>query len=200
MTWVPVGYTAKRRMRRATWASPWPDYPDAKFPGSSPVEEICSVSNCISSRPLGIEDAFRENPLELFHTAALACDVVPLERRADFALYAYQLWPMQFDDGQEEAIHLWWEPTVEPMPSTFVRLGWDAVAGGNGHSFGCSPLSCNSGADMVKCEHINQYCLVNDEHAAIALARRFSITKPEPGPYCVVEVWRDASTIAEQSV
>jgi hypothetical protein len=104
---------------------------------------------------------------------------------------------VQFEDGQEEAIDLWWEPAVEPMTETFVRLGWDAVVGGNGHSFGCSPLSCNSGADIVRCPEINRYCLVGDERAATGLARSFSVTQPEPGPYCVVEVWRDLATSTE---
>jgi hypothetical protein len=30
-------------------------------------------------------------------------------------------------------------------------------------------------------------------HEAFAVARSFSVTKPEPGPYGVVEVWRDGA-------
>jgi hypothetical protein len=94
-------------------------------------------------------------------------------------------------------VFLFPDPAVAPMADAFVCLGWDAVVGGNGHSFGCSPLSCNSGADIVRCPEINCYCLVADERAALALARSFSISQPEPGPYCVVEVWRDTTPIAE---
>lgn len=188
MTWVLVGYIAKRRVTRAGWVSPWPNYPDAGFPCSAPVEEIGSVSNCIAS---GIGST--DDPLNLYADAGQAWAAVPVEARAGFALYAYRLWPVQFADGHEEAIDLWWEPAVVPMADSFVRLGWDAVVGGNGHSFGCSPMSCNSGADIVRCPEINRYCLVADEPAALALARSFSITQPEPGPYCVVEVWRDTA-------
>jgi len=194
MIWVPVGYLAKRRATRAGWVSPRPEYPAAAFPCSDPVEEICSVSNCIAE---GTNDPASNDPLGLYADVGRAWAVVPAEAQADFAIYAYRLWPVQFEDGREEPIDLWWEPTVEPMADTFVRLGWDAVVGGNGHSFGCSPLSCNSGADIVRCPEINRYCLVADERAAMALVRSFSITKPEPGPYCVVEVWRDTATTAE---
>ena len=197
MTWSLIGYIAKRRATRTEWVSPWPDYPDASFPYPSPVEEICSVSNCIARGLGGRDDSANGNAHGLYDDAGLAWGVVPVEVRTDFALFAYRLWLVQFENGQEEPIDVWWGPTVGRMADTFVRLGWDAVVGGNGHSFGCSPLSCNSGADIVRCPELNRYCLVANERAAMALARGFSITKPEPGPYCVVEVWRDTGTAAE---
>lgn len=193
MTWELIGYIAKRRTTRSGWVSPWPNHPDVGFPCDAPVEEICSVSNCIARRIERKDDVGNENPLGLYSDADLARAAVPAESRSDFVLYAYRLWVVQFEDGREEAIDLWWEPAVSPMTDSFVRLGWDAVVGGDGHCFGCSPLSCNSGADNVRCPELNRYCLVSDERAAIALARSFSISKPEPGPYCVVEVWRDSS-------
>jgi hypothetical protein len=197
MTWLLVGYLSKRRATRTGWVSPWPAYPDVGFPCSEPVEEICSVSDCIA-RGLDVrDDPAHANPLGLYHDPGSARGVVPAAARADYALYAYRLWPVQFENGQEEPIEVWWDPPAGGMPDTFVRLGWDAVVGGNGHSFGCSPLSCNSGADIVRCPELNRYCLVADEQAAIDLARSFSITQPEPGPYCVVEVWRDAGPTAD---
>jgi hypothetical protein len=198
VSWVLVGYIAKRRATRAGWVSPWPDHPDVGFPPCPEhVEEVCSVSNCIARGFGGTDDPASDPPLGLYADPGRAWAVVPVEARADCALYAYRLGPVQFADGVEEAIDLWWEPAVRPMAGTFVRLGWDAVVGGNGHSFGCSPLSCNSGADIVRCPEINRYCLVGDEWAAAALARSFSVTQPEPGPYCVVEVWRDTAATAE---
>jgi hypothetical protein len=197
MTWVAIGYVAKRRAPRAGWVSPWPDHPHAGFPCDDPVEEICSVSSCIA-RPFAAPSMpENDNPLGLFSDPDSAWAAVPAAGRSTADLYAYRLWPVQFDEGREDAIELWWEPAVAPMPATFVRLGWDAVVGGNGHGFGCSPLSCNSGADIVECPQINRHCLVSDETSAIALARSFSVTQPEPGPYCVVEVWRHQPAGAE---
>jgi hypothetical protein len=198
LNWESVGYIAKRRMERAGWVSPWPSHPDAGFPCAAPVEEICSVSNCIARRLGGLDDPACNNPLGLYPDAGTAWAVVPVEARSDFALYAYRLWPVSFAEGRGEEFDLWWEPSVEPMSDTFVLLGWDVVEGGNGQSFGCSPLSCNTGADIVRCPELNRYCLVGEEQAAMALARSFSITKPEPGPYCVVEVWRDTAKAAGQ--
>lgn len=191
MNWELVGYIAKRRAMRNGWKSPYSNYPEAGFPCGPPVEEICSVSNCIAREQV----SSREHPLGMYTDPAQAWALVPEDERANFAMVAYRLGLVQFDDGEEEEIEIWWELDFAPLPDSFVRLGWDAVVGGNAHAFGCSPLSCNSGADCVRCPELNRYCLVDNLPAAIALARSFSITKPEPGPYCVVEVWRDTKTV-----
>lgn len=191
MDWVLLGYLMKRRAVRIGWVSPWPQHPNVGFPCGEPVEEICSVSGCISRRARAADGA-GEDPLGVFPTAEAALAVVPPEDRAAYGLYAYRLRPVQFVEGVEAPIELWWDPSPEPLGATFERLGCDAVVGGNGHGFGCSPLSCNSGADVVECPELNRYCLVDDPRTATELARRFSIQQPEPGPYCVVEVWREA--------
>jgi hypothetical protein len=192
MEWESVGFVAKRRVTRAGWVSPWSEHPDAGFPCFPPVDEICSVSNCIANAFEGIGIHGNDNPLGLFTIARLAWSAVPVEARTDVALYAYRLWPVQFADGREKVIaEWWWDPPEEPISDTFVRLGWDAVEGGNGLSFGCSPLSCNNQADILRFPQLNRHCLMSEELAALDLARSFSISKPEPGPYCVVEVWRD---------
>ena len=192
MDWVLVGYIAKRRAPQSGWVSCWPDPAGNEDSRSEPVDEICSVSNCIARGYRNESD-----PFGLYANAGLAWTAVPVESRADCDIYAYRLWPIQFEEGAEDPIELWWEPAVEPLSETFVRLGWDAVIGGNSHGFGCSPMSCNQGCRVVHSPDMNRYCLVGNEQAAMELARRFSIDQPEPGPYCVVEVWRDASTAAE---
>ena len=116
---------------------------------------------------------------------------MPVEDRADFELFAYRLYLVVFADGREEPMEEWYELPVEPMPRSFVRLGWDAVEGGKHQSFGCSPMSCNAGCDIVEIANKNRYCLVSTEEVGIDLARHFSICQPEPGPYRVVEVWRE---------
>ncbi len=192
MEWVWVGYIAKRRVPQSGWVSSWPD-PEGKGDSSSePVDEICSVSNCIAR---GIRNA--SDPFGLYANADLAWAAVPVDSRADCAMYAYRLWPVQFEEGAEEPIDLWWELAVEPLAETFVRLGWDAVIGGNQYSFNCSPMSCNQGCRVVHSPDMNRYCLVSNERGALELARRFSIDQPEPGTYCVVEVWRDTATGTE---
>ncbi len=197
MTGTLVGYFPKKRTTRSYWASPYPDHPNAPFPVGDPVEEIGSISDCIAQGPEGWRDQRRHNFYDLYDAPELAWGVVPAEARAGFELFAYRLYPVQFEHGREEPIDLWWELAVESMPHSFVRLGWDAVQGGNHHGFGCSPLSCNMQASQVGIPAVNRYCLVGSEQEGNELARHFSVAEPEPGPYCVVEVWRDTARVVE---
>ena len=142
-------------------------------PASEPAEEICSVSACVAKGPDGWEAHGTHNFYEKFDTPELAWGVVPAEARAEFALFAYRLILVQYDDGREEAIEPWWELNAVPMGDSFVRLGWDAVVGGNGHGFGCSPLTCNGQAGLDGIPPVNRYCLVDTEAEAVALARIF---------------------------
>lgn len=196
MTWTLVGYFPKRRTTRSRWQSPFPDHPDYGFPCIAPVDEICSVSKCIAMGPEGWRDQEKHNFYGMYNNPDVAWSVVPVEVRANFELFAYRLYLMEFNDGRGEPMEEWWELTVQPMPSTFVRLGWDAVEGGQYQGFGCSPMSCNSGCHDVEIANKNRHCLVSTEQEGIELARHFSICQPEPGPYCVVEVWREAGSIA----
>ncbi len=171
-------------------------YPDSGFPCDGPVEEICSVSDCIARGPERWQDQGRHNCHDLYDTPDLAWSVVPAEVRSQFDLFAYRLLLVEFMNGKEAPIEVWWEPTVERKSPSFVRLGWDAVVGGNHHLFGCSPMSCNAGCNIVEVAKKNRFCLVNTKNEAIVLARQFSIEQPEPGPYCVVEVWRHSGKAA----
>lgn len=198
MTWILVGYFPKRRTRLfPPWRPPYLNYPDAGFPVSAPVEEICSISDCVAPGPVGWREQEKHNFYEMYDNPALAWSVVSAEVRTDFELFAYRLHLVQFEEGREEPIEERWELAVEPMGDSFVRLGWDAVEGGNHCGFGCSPLSCNTRAGERGIPAVNRFCLVDTEQDAIELARGFSISKPEPGPYCVVEVWRDVGSVAE---
>jgi len=199
MTWKLVGYFPKQRSTRSHRALRYPDQPASFFgsPCSERVEEICSVSYCIVPGPEGWRDQGKHNVYDMYDTPELARSVVPVEARSDFELFAYQLLLVEFAEGREESMEDWWELielTVEPMPRSFVRLGWDAVQGGNHQGFGCSPMSCNIGCKDVEIAKRNRYCLVSTEQEGITLARHFSICQPEIGPYCVVEVWREAGS------
>jgi len=98
--------------------------------------------------------------------------------------------PVRFSNGSRESF----TPAVyavEPLPSNFVSLGFDVVSKSVSAFFECSPLSCNG---MAAEAPVNQYCLVDALDDAVAAAVRFSHEEPEPGPYYVVEVLREAET------
>ena len=195
MTWILVGYIVKARKLESGWVSSWPNPDGEGMSSSEPVEELCSVSNCIVKGFWNDKEQFG-----LYSTPELAWAAVPFKNETDYALYAYNLWTVQFEEGIETPIELWWDIESEPLTESFQRLGWDVVEGGNGKSFGCSPMSCNRGCLMVHSPDMNRYCLVSSYAKALELACRFSIDKPEPGPYCVVEVWREGQAPEQQAV
>ena len=154
---------------------------------SDRVEEICSVSNCINSGPEGWIDKWLHNELGFFNTQA---DAVAVTRgHADpFEIFAYRLLPLRFKEGKAEPLTVPGLP-VEPLPSSFVSLGFDAVSKSVSF-FECSPLSCNN---MAAEAPVNRFCLLETFEEAMALAERCSRGEGEPGPYYVLEVLREPS-------
>lgn len=168
-----IGYFPKQTTPRPEWFK-------------APVEEICSVSNCIASAPKDWIDLWRHNDFWAFDTPELAWSVVPIESRAEFRIYAYRLFPCRFEGGKQIPIEIQ-TLNVEPLSDLYIRLGFDAVSRSLNTTYECSPLSCNNMADHRR---VNAHCLVDTLEAGIELARSFSIEEPEPGPYDLIEVLR----------
>jgi hypothetical protein len=185
MSWFIIGYLAKQRVTRSGWTNEH----GISFPVPSPVEQICSVSNCIVRTPERSDTPC--NGFGVYDIPELAWEMLPSEMRGDFELYAYALYFKYFEDGLSKEVDF---SGVDPteLPNNFQRLGYDAVE--LRYGFGCSPLSCNGQTCDV---NVNQFCLVETEREAIELARTFSVSKPEPGPYCAIEVWRESNTKKE---
>jgi hypothetical protein len=76
---------------------------------------------------------------------------------------------------------------AEPIPGSFVSLGFDVANKTYSPFFECSPLSCNGMAEEVP---VNRSCLIETLEDAIAFAERCAREEPEPGPYYVLEVLR----------
>ncbi|MEO8427798.1 MAG: hypothetical protein ABI651_11875 [Verrucomicrobiota bacterium] len=177
VTPILIGYFPKRTVKRPDWLK------------TAGVEEICSVSDCISKGPDGWVNHWRHNDMSVYDTPASAWSVVPENARQEFDLYAYCLFSTRFVEGKQEPFEI--PPlNVEPLPRSFVRLGYDAVSRSCGSNFECSPLSCNYLAGRVI---VSRYCLVDTESEAVELAREFSLGGCEAGPYHVVEVWRNSN-------
>ena len=169
-----IGYFAKRTAKHPDWLK------------SAGVDEVCSASSCISEDPDGWIDHWRHNEMFVFDTSALALSVVPEPDRGEYELYAYRMFPLKFDRGEQLSFEI--PPLhVEPLSASFRLLGYDAVSRSVDAAFECSPLSCNHMAEQVS---VNRHCLVDDPETAFQLARDFGDGLGEPGPYYVVEVWR----------
>jgi hypothetical protein len=160
------------------------------------VEEICSVSCCISKPPAD------QHPSRMGF-----CSSETLARRiicakpdcAAYDLYAYFILPVAFDDDgemrdlnqAERDVLAEAENGVGPMLPGYVCLGWDLVTNSLGWEtwplFGCSPLTCNGLAQYIA---TNRYGLIDDIDRALAVAGEIVQTPCEPGPYYLVQVWR----------
>jgi hypothetical protein len=169
-----IGYFPKRRTKRPEWLN------------APRVDELSSVSTCFATAPSGWIEHWRHNELWVYDTPDIALSVVPADARSEFDLYAYRMFPLQIADTQDEPFPI---PAlaVEPMASGFQRLGYDIVTRAAQTSFECSPLSCNHMAEHTP---TNRYCLLDDAETAFQLARTFEGDGCEPGPYHIIEVWR----------
>ena len=194
MDYFLVGFFPKKRVTRSNWKSLNERNTDDNFPCPQPVEQLCSVSDCIVD---GIE-VFDYQEISMasfnqyggFNHLRTALEIMAKDGGSEFDLYGYALPECIFRDGQvdpEEIGCVEPDDLDEDCPD-FVKLGYDVVEIQH-CSFMCSPLTCNWKAGMNK-SILNQYCLVEHEEDAIKLATDFSITKPEPGPYIIVEIWK----------
>jgi len=172
---VPIGYFPKRRTPRGDVL---------KSPG---VREICSVSECIASGPDDWIRAWRHNDWGCYDDPSTAWEVVREEERDAFGMFAYELFPVRYVNGDAEALAVA-APAVRSIPASFEALGYDVVSRGSSSFFECSPLSCNGWADEVGA---NTYCLLDDLAEAHRLAAIAEAEGYEPGDYHVLRVWRE---------
>jgi hypothetical protein len=178
VTPILIGYFPKCTLKRPDWLK------------AAGVEEVCSVSTCISKEPDGWIDRWLHNEMWVYDSPELAWSVVPKAAQGGFDLYAYQMFPVEFANGERCPFTI--PPLqVQPLPVSFERLGFDAVSRHYANSFECSPLSCNSMAEHVS---TNRYCLVDGSETAFRIASEFSVGGAEPGPYYVLAVWREKFT------
>jgi len=193
MDFFLIGFFPKLRVTRANWKLQ-DDRPN-DFPAGDYVVQLCSVSNCIVKGLRGFDypqltkDSF--NQYGGFNHLETALAVIEQQKtEAEFDIFAYALPEQIYEDGQLQVAEIGCvEPDEIADDSTeFEKLGFDVVQM-EYCSFGCSPLSCNGQAGL-NLDLLNEFGLIKSELGAVKLATEFSISKPEPGPYIIVEVWR----------
>ncbi len=140
----------------------------------------------MSAAPDNWIDAWRHNDRWTFDTPELAWSVVSEDNREDFDLYAYRQFAVEFREGIPSPLEL---PKLDviPLDEKFEKLGFDVVSSSTGNDFECSPLSCNGMASEVQ---TNQHCLLETLESAFEFARGCEGHGCEPGPYYVIEVFR----------
>jgi hypothetical protein len=166
--------------------------PCPEFASARGVEEIGSVSTHISKGPANWITFWRHNDLWLFSSPDLAWSVVPQAERSAFRLFAYKLFPMRIVEAVQTEFSIP-DLAVTPLDDSFLSVGYDVVCRTSETEFGCSPLSCNLLAEKIP---VNRDCLLADASAAFELALKMETLPSEPGPYFVMEVFRQASVRA----
>src|SRR5436190_12165132 len=67
---------------------------------TSVVEEICSISDCISNRPEAWIDRWDFNAAWCYNTEEQAVATTPDGQREQYELFAYRMLPIEFDQGK----------------------------------------------------------------------------------------------------
>ena len=170
---VAVGYFPKVATKRpGAWTGP------------EHVDEICSVSHCIHGGPDDWIDRWLHNELGFFPTSEAALTVAG-EQAERCPLFAYRLFPLEYENGEARA---WNAPlAVELELDELELLGFDPVSRSQGSHPECSPLSCNLAANDFP---VNRHCLLDALPEAHEVCRRISAAGYEPGPYYLFEVYR----------
>ncbi|MEX2387051.1 MAG: hypothetical protein WD534_04155 [Phycisphaeraceae bacterium] len=179
------GFMPRRVAKRPNWLS------------CKDVEEICSVSTCVSEAPEGWIDHWLHNGAGFFNSEVVAWQVVPEQQKNEFELFAYRLWPMLFDDGrmkqfdpQADFAELPGElPQREPSLEGYSMIGFDLANRSVSPFVECSPLSCNAMCAEYK---VNRWCLLDSVEDAMQAGQDFSNINAgvEPGTYYLFEVLR----------
>ena len=159
------------------------------------VEEVCSVSCCISTAPAG--QPLRGMGFHPSECVALSDAEHSTDRSCD--LYAYRLLPVAFgedgemrdlDEEERDALAAA-EENVEPIPPDYICLGWDitnnSLGWKNWPQFECSPLTCNGLAEQIA---TTRYGLIEELDRALTLTPEVIKGPSEAGVYYVVQVWR----------
>ena len=171
---ILVGYFPKKTATRPGWLE------------NTQVQEICSVSLCISPGPDDWISHWKHNELGFYSTESSAWSIIA-DAVDRFDLYAYKLYPFHCLNQQTESIAC---PSVSnnKLSPDFVFLGYDIITKSSSDFFECSPLSCNNGARDFP---VNQYCLIDDEATALAVLQAiYRDGGYEPGPYYLFQVYR----------
>lgn len=176
MNAIIIGYLPKK---------PSPDLEIIKAAG---VKEICSVSWCSFDGSQDWIKQWKHNDYFLYNSSEEALSLIDnLKDKKDYDIYAFKLYPFIVDMGNivdKEVL----PGSVKSLTEDFEFLGYDVVNKTQDYGeFECSPLSCNSGYEDFK---VNQYCLFNTFEGALAGGKIFSEGNWEPGPYYIIEVYR----------
>ena len=176
---TPAGYMAKKIMTRPAWIR------------APAVEDVCSVSGCVSGYFADYIKYWKHNGYWLFDSTEVIRSLaqehsIPLE---DCKIFYYEVFEQEFDD-----LHREWQPfgpddafkTSIVLPAEKRLEGYDVVTFLAHTSPECSPLSCN---DLAATIQTNRHCLLSSFDEARAHIEAGAFENSEPGPFRIFAVY-----------
>lgn len=175
---ISVGYMAKKVAQRPDWLKA----PD--------VEDIYSVSNCVSGDFLDYIKFWRHNGYWLFDHPQIVQELAQ-ENSIDLknlTFFYYEAYEKEFDEELQQWLSF--APTDFPTnvitPAERELHGYDVVTFSMGTSPECSPLSCNHIAAEI---NTNAHCLFKSFEEAKQSLESGTFDHSEPGPFRIFAVY-----------
>jgi len=176
---TPAGYIAKKIHTSTDWLN------------NSAVEDIWSVSNCMSEVFCDYIPHWRHNGYWLFDTPGAIRDVAT-EKGIDLSacrMFYYEIHGQQYDDDNNAWETFGAESSLETrvqVPAEKQLEGFDVVSFSTQSAPECSPLSCNGLASTCA---VNQHCLLASFEEAKQLIESRALENSEPGPFRIFAVY-----------
>lgn len=175
---IPLGYMAKYVAGRTG------------FLESASIDDICSVSPCISHDFCEWINLWKHNGYWMFDSPEIIREIAKSQHLdgSKLDLFYYEAFEKQYDALSRQWRNFTPEssfPTNITPPLDPPRLGFDIVSYSLGNSAECSPLSCNHLANGIP---VNSHCLLESLTDARQLLEAGAFEHSEPGPYRIVAV------------
>lgn len=175
---IGVGYLAKRVAERPDWLN------------APEVNDIYSVSNCISDDFMNYINFWRHNGFWFFDTPQI---IQALARENSVNLegltfFYYEVYEKEFDEEKKQ----WMPFKSEAFPTEVIPPvkgefhGFDVVTFSVGTNPECSPLSCNHLASEIR---TNSHCLLESFEEAKESLESGKFDKSEPGPFRIFAIY-----------
>ncbi len=178
---IPVGYMAKHVVAYPDWLK------------VDRVNDVCSVSNCISNDFADYINYWKHNGYWMFNSPETILEIAEEHslNLTNTKLFFYEGYEHEYDEVKKS-----WKPFApessfdtqvrQPDAKAKVLKGYDVVTFYAHTSPECSPLSCNSLASEIE---TNEHCLLLSFDRAKELLEEGKFGNSEPGPFRIFAVY-----------
>ena len=176
---IPVGYMAKKIFKKSDW------------PKSDQIEDIYSISNCMSNDFTDYINFWKHNGYWMFDSPEIIQQLAKEYKidLKDTKIFFYEVYEFQYSDGASP-----WKlfqpeksfPTNIQIPQNKVLEGYDIASFSTGNTPEHSYLSCNGMAATIS---VNKHCLLRTFEEAKSLLEKGEFKNCEPGPSRIFAVY-----------